>query len=299
MLKLPRPSGASIRFVETMSSATIISALRRVLLALTVAPFILPQPAAGTGSQATSWAQLEIILRNSCNQLRWSKIEENARAEALFNDFVRTAERTLRKDDATTDDVNKAGDQLVLFCRTLEKRARTEHPKDCAITIDDFLAVKRTSSYPFDKEAIDEAEKLAFELAFNFVNSLLVVTTGILALSITFRKDLVGAATSSASERWLMSSWVIYLASIVAGIITMMGLIGPLNPRPHNPQSFLFGPSVVVPQIAQLVSFAAGTACFVLYGLGAWVLNKPSRQNQGRNPEKKAAVKPTRPQRES
>ena len=160
----------------------------------------------------------------------------------------------------------KAADTLRSFCDDLKERAKETN----TVALDDFLAVKRTLSYSFEKETIGEAEKLAFELAFNFANGLIALTTGILALTITFRNDLVGTAPRGRSERWLKTSWVTYLVSIVAGIVTMMGIIGPLNPRPLNPQSFLFGLSITLPQTIQLISFVGATAFLVVYGVGAW-----------------------------
>ena len=254
-----------------------MSALRGVLLGLTTMSYLLPLPVAGPGNQSAARTQLELVAHDWCKKLSWSRETKDVKVEALFGNFVESGARTLEKDVATIDDINKAMDQLKTFCDTLETRVEKLHPGEPTITLDDFLAIKRMSSYPFEKEAIGEAEKLAFELAFNFANGLIVLTSGILALTITFRKDLAGTSTSSKSERWLKTSWVTYLASIVAGIITMMGLIGPLNPRPENPQSFLFGPSIVVPQMLQLVSFATGTAFFVLYGVGAWAIRRRAK----------------------
>jgi hypothetical protein len=84
--------------------------------------------------------------------------------------------------------------------------------------------------------------------------------------------------TPFASTPELPGKRLLGLVSIVAGIVTMMGLIGPLNPRPLNPQSFLFGCSIRLPQTVQLISFAAATAFLVVYGVGAWTIGHHRRK---------------------
>ncbi len=206
-------------------------------------------------------------------------------ASESFEDFVSGGVRTLRKDRATTEEIRKAMGVLETFCDQLSKKGRNNKQ----VALDELRASKRNSRYPFPEETINEAEKLAFELGFNFASSLIVLTTGILALTITFRKDLIDASTRAQSERWLKLSWAIYLISMLAGIITMMALIGPLNPRLHNPQSFSFTPSIRVPQVVQLFCFAAGTLFLVLYGSGAWVVDQSTGAEGARVHRKKRA----------
>jgi hypothetical protein len=116
-----------------------------------------------------------------------------------------------------------------------------------------------------------------FKFAYDLAKELITLATGILALSITFTKDIL---KSLPKATWLLkSAWMAYLLSILFGICTMMALTGrlmPTTPLPPGEQS-TFGASVRVFAGLQIIAFLTGT--ILIIGYGANSLNK------GKEPE--------------
>jgi hypothetical protein len=77
---------------------------------------------------------------------------------------------------------------------------------------------------------MDEQVKLGFEFAKALGEQLITLSTGILALSITFTKDLVSRVPPRAALV-LGFSWLLYVASILCGLDHLMALTGQLAPR--------------------------------------------------------------------
>lgn len=77
---------------------------------------------------------------------------------------------------------------------------------------------------------IDEGTKKSFDFASDSTKQLLTLSTGILALTITFGKD-VYQGVPAASKDLLMQAWIGYLASILFGILTLFALTSTLEPK--------------------------------------------------------------------
>lgn len=73
-----------------------------------------------------------------------------------------------------------------------------------------------------DQEA---REARAFEYAKEAVTQLLSLATAVLALSLTFSKDLAANATRS-ERRLLHVSWLLLLLSILGGLMTLLSMAG-------------------------------------------------------------------------
>jgi hypothetical protein len=139
-----------------------------------------------------------------------------------------------------------------------------------------------------------EPQKLAFSLAFDLAKQLITIATGILALTVTFRKDIAGGANKV--EKWLKIAWVAYLLSVLSGIWTMMALTGSLMPTPPQAPVLIFEENVRRPAAAQVLFFLAATLSLILYGIRAWPkkslgsLRKqpPTKDLEGRQPSKRA-----------
>ena len=59
------------------------------------------------------------------------------------------------------------------------------------------------------------------------VKQLLTLSTGIIALTITFSKDFISLANVSQSSKYLIGvSWLLFLISIVFGILALMAISG-------------------------------------------------------------------------
>ena len=75
-----------------------------------------------------------------------------------------------------------------------------------------------------------EQEK-AFDLASETTKQIIGLSTAIIALTVTFSKDVLGAP-SAPSRIPLVIAWILLLISIVFGIMTMMAMAGTLDPMP-------------------------------------------------------------------
>ena len=111
-----------------------------------------------------------------------------------------------------------------------------------------------------------EQTKLAFEFASDLSKQLITLSTGILALTITFTKDTMGVAGKPI--RLLLFSWVSYLVSIFFGIWSLMALTGSLAPLavidPNAVPVIDF--NVRLPSALQIISFIFSTALIIRFG---------------------------------
>jgi hypothetical protein len=113
---------------------------------------------------------------------------------------------------------------------------------------------------------MDPQEK-SFEFAQSLCTQLISLATGLIALTITFWKDVLGSQPARAP--WLAYfSWYALLVSIFCGIWMLMALTGVLAPKraPVGYQPDIRASSVVIPSALQILSFVAGLALLVLFG---------------------------------
>lgn len=115
---------------------------------------------------------------------------------------------------------------------------------------------------------MDEQTKAAFSYATEVVKHLLTLATGVVALTITFTKDLNAKPTSA--QVWLMeSSWALLLLSIIFGLATMMALTGTIAKTTPLSASSIYGSNVRIPMGLQLLTFVLGMALAIGYGWSA------------------------------
>jgi hypothetical protein len=114
--------------------------------------------------------------------------------------------------------------------------------------------------------AISEQRKAAFDSASDVTKQLITLATGIIAISITFSKDIIGNTT--AHRAFLSASWIVYVVSIVFGVWTLLAITGELEPKttlsrdPSIRQSNVTAPSAI-----QILMFLAATVLLVLYAV--------------------------------
>ena len=85
------------------------------------------------------------------------------------------------------------------------------------------------------EESMDEPVQKAFDFASDSTKQLITLSTAILALTITFNKDVLQSVSSS-SINTLISAWIVYLVSIFFGVLTLLALTGTLDPRKDKNQ---------------------------------------------------------------
>lgn len=123
---------------------------------------------------------------------------------------------------------------------------------------------------------MDEQVKKSFDFASDLTKQLLTLSTGIIALTITFLKDVVGDAPTSL--KWCIAlAWVFYFFSIAFGLWTMMALTGslaPLKPAEKPPEirpsASIRGANVTVPSAAQVITFGIGLVLTITFGILAF-----------------------------
>lgn len=105
-----------------------------------------------------------------------------------------------------------------------------------------------------------------FASANDLAKQLITLATGILALSITFIKDIL-KNNGQVITRPLKYAWFLFLFSVAFGIMEMMAITGSIsefgsNPTPHT----IFDTNVRLPSFLQILTFLSGTIFLIVYG---------------------------------
>lgn len=113
----------------------------------------------------------------------------------------------------------------------------------------------------------------AFDFAQDTTKQLITLATGILALTLTFLKDVVSSAPAG-TRLFLEWGWGVYLASILFGVFTLMSLAGNLErpgtkQAPHEGTPSIYRFNIVACQIVQIVLFVTATALTITFGVKA------------------------------
>lgn len=114
---------------------------------------------------------------------------------------------------------------------------------------------------------MDDQLKLAFEYASDLAKQLITLSTGVLAVSITFTKDILGGVPPRGVTA-LKVAWVLLLLSTLAGAWTLAALAGSLAPIDGGGVAAI-GWNVRYPAMAQELLFAAGVVFITGFGLAA------------------------------
>lgn len=119
---------------------------------------------------------------------------------------------------------------------------------------------------------MEEQRKLAFSFAQDTTKQLITLSTGIIALTVTFWKDIAQPA-GSLGRGLLMLSWLAFLASVICGVWAMLALTGTLEPTTdHDDGPSIRGKNVTVPSMAQILSFILGLVLAIAFAAASlWV----------------------------
>ncbi len=108
----------------------------------------------------------------------------------------------------------------------------------------------------------------AFDFAQEVTKQLITLATGVIALTITFLTEVI-ATDSSDSEQFLQAAWVLYLVSILLGILTLLSLTGNLERPGQGDGPSIYRANVVVFSIGQVLTFIAAVALTLVFGFSA------------------------------
>jgi len=116
---------------------------------------------------------------------------------------------------------------------------------------------------------MDDQRQKAFDFAQETSKQLISLSTGIIALTITFGKDFV-KGVHGFPRALAIVAWVLLLASIGFGLLTLMALTGSLEPKPgDSAPASIRESNVTGPAIVQVVLFFLGLVVAVLFGVFA------------------------------
>ncbi len=115
---------------------------------------------------------------------------------------------------------------------------------------------------------MDPVTQLGFQFAKEVSTQLITLSTGLLALTIAFGKDLVRGPPRA--RGWLGWAWFAHLLSIGAGVFALLALTGTLMPVDPATRNLQFGFNVRLFAGSQVVAFAVGTLFLVVYGWKSW-----------------------------
>jgi hypothetical protein len=105
------------------------------------------------------------------------------------------------------------------------------------------------------------ANEKAFEFAQEVTKQLLSLSTGVIALTVTFLTDVAGNATANRSL--LLAAWILFLVSIAFGILALMAMAGSLS---KNREASIYDRNIAIPASIQILTFFAGLTVSVIYG---------------------------------
>jgi hypothetical protein len=108
----------------------------------------------------------------------------------------------------------------------------------------------------------------SFQFAQDTTKQLMTLSTGIIALTITFSRDVVKNPSVSGHSLLL---WALgaFLFSTVCGVVTLMALTGNLVGAADDKEPSIYARDVRIPSMLQALSFAAALALTLLYGLSS------------------------------
>ena len=113
---------------------------------------------------------------------------------------------------------------------------------------------------------MDDQRKLAFEFARDSSKQIITLSTGIIALTITFSKDFIASVDNTARTIALLA-WFAFLFSVFAGVWTLLALTGTLEALDDSGLVSIRGRNVTLPSMMQIVSFLLGLLLTVLFGV--------------------------------
>lgn len=112
---------------------------------------------------------------------------------------------------------------------------------------------------------LDPGVEKAFEFAQEATKQLIALATGVVALTITFLTDVLETAPGSA-ERFLQAAWVLYLVSVVFGVLTLLSLAGNLERPGDGASPSIYRGNIIAFSIGQVLCFGTAMALTLAFG---------------------------------
>lgn len=136
--------------------------------------------------------------------------------------------------------------------------------------------------------SFDAKTQKSFDFAADTTKQLITLSTAILALTITFVKDLVGPVAGWPRAA-LGIAWILYVLSIMFGLVALMSLTGELQPKlsslkdeegrasategnrpPAANAANIRSRDIVFSSAFQIICFTVATIAFVVFGFASY-----------------------------
>ena len=115
---------------------------------------------------------------------------------------------------------------------------------------------------------MDKRIEKAFDFAQEATKQLITLATGVITITITFLTDVIKAAPAG-SAPFLYSAWILYLVSIVFGILTLLALTGNLERPAAGKSPSIYRGNIVACSIIQVLSFSLAVALTLVFAVKA------------------------------
>ena len=130
---------------------------------------------------------------------------------------------------------------------------------------------------------IEKNVELAFASLKHSTNLLITLSTSILALGITFSKELLGGVPGGLAAWLLVFSFVVFILSIIAGMMVNMAITGTLEQDPKAPKDRIVPIStrngnIILLSKWHIFLFLGGLLLLAAFGLVARLSEKSSGQ---------------------
>jgi hypothetical protein len=122
---------------------------------------------------------------------------------------------------------------------------------------------------------MNDRTKAAFTSAADLAKQLLTLGTAVLAVTVTFSKDLIERIPES--DRWLLwMAWLLLALSLAGGILALMALTGALgSDRVEDSALNVYTRSIQIPFVLQILLFGGGLAFLIVAGAAAIDVSTP------------------------
>ena len=108
----------------------------------------------------------------------------------------------------------------------------------------------------------------SFDFAADLAKQLITLATGIIAITVTFAKDIFDKAPEGA-QCWLFAAWIAYFISILGGIWSLMALTGTLDPLQQGTKISIQGTNCRIPALVQITLFLVALGLTITYAIKA------------------------------
>lgn len=113
---------------------------------------------------------------------------------------------------------------------------------------------------------LDPAIEKAFDFAQEATKQLIALATGVIALTITFLTDVL---KTEGSAGFLQTAWVLYLVSIVFGVLTLLMLTGNLERPGEGRTPSIYRGNIAFCSGGQVLTFCLAVVFTLVFGFKA------------------------------